>query len=148
MFALTAIQNITEIIKNTCCRETVYPSANSKWNVFQVEKKGQYPTGIYLLKIRNGCVKIMNDFYSKVAIETPKRRCWQLYRQLWTDFTHCSVVFITDFEQVSAGWVAMWVIPICCPWFELKPLSHICQFYWHWPCFISGFDTFWSKFTC
>ena len=48
------------------------------------------------------------EICSKWTIKTPERRQWlryiYLYCQLWTDFTHYSVVFIIDFEQVNAGW--------------------------------------------
>ena len=65
--------------------------------------------GIYLFKVNNGNTRTMCEICSKLTIKTPERRhrhrFWCLYCELWTDITHCSCVFIVDFEQVNAGWV-------------------------------------------
>ena len=39
--------------------------------------------------------------------------CIQRWR-LWTDFTHCSAVFIADFEQVNADWDVLFLGVVAC----------------------------------
>ena len=55
------------------------------------------PAGIYLFKVNNGSTRAISEICSKLTIKTP---------ELWTDFTHCSGVFIVDFEQVNTSWVS------------------------------------------
>ena len=50
-----------------------------------------YPAVIYMLKVNNRNTRSICVICSKVTIKLP-------------DFTHCSRVFIVDFEQANAGW--------------------------------------------
>ena len=38
--------------------------------------------------------------------KTSMKPFWWVYCELWTDFTHCSDVYIVDVEQENAGWVS------------------------------------------
>ena len=57
----------------------------------------------------NGNTITMCENCSKLTIKTP-RKCqtsfWGFYNYLLTDFTHCYVVSIVEFEQVNVGWVS------------------------------------------
>ena len=56
------------------------------------------PADIYLFKDNNRNTGIACKICSEFTVETPERR------HLRTYFTHCSSVYIADFEQVNAGW--------------------------------------------
>ena len=47
------------------------------------------------------------DICSKLRIiyarTTSLTSFWCFYSKIWTDFTHCSCVYIVDFEQINAG---------------------------------------------
>ena len=48
----------------------------------------------------------MNEkFNNKDTRKTSMRSFSCLYCYCWRDFTHCSGVFIVDFEEVTDGWV-------------------------------------------
>ena len=47
-----------------------------------------------MCKVNNRNTGTRCETWSKLTIKTPERRY----------FTHCSSVFIVDFEQVNAGW--------------------------------------------
>ena len=63
--------------------------------IFFHKKDIVYPAGIYLLKVNNRNTRTRCEICSKLTINTPERRQWRR-----------SGVFIVNFEQVNAGWVA------------------------------------------
>ena len=95
-----------------------------------------YRAGIYLLKVNNKNTRTRCEICSKLTIKTPERRHWcrsgvfiVIFEHirllvlvfllltlgvvlvslllLWTYFTLCFDVSITNFEHVIAGWVAL-----------------------------------------
>ena len=63
------------------------------WHPFEV--KVFILVGIHLFKVSNRNARTVGEVIEVVLLSL---------LLLWTDFIHCSGVFIVDFEQVHAGW--------------------------------------------
>ena len=70
---------------------------NSSWN-------RKIPTGIYMFKFNSGKTRTLYE----ICLNMTKRHQNDINRHFsvfivyfWADFTHCSDVFIANFEQIS-----------------------------------------------
>ena len=67
-----------------------------------VEGSNSFPAGSYLFWVDRG----NNIIMCKICFMWTSMICfWRSYRWLWTDFTHCSGIFIVDFEHANPNWV-------------------------------------------
>ena len=55
-----------------------------------VTTSGQYPAGIYLLKVNNRNTRTRREICSKLTLKTPERRHWRR-----------SGIFIDNYEHIS-----------------------------------------------
>ena len=70
-----------------------------------------YQGGIYLFKVKDGNSIIMHEIFEAYNKVTDVVLVFIL-TSLWTDFTHCSGIFIVNFEQANAIYVHTKLHPI------------------------------------
>ena len=78
-------------------------------DVIKSTSVNQYPTGIYLLKVKNRNTRTRGEICSKLTKKTPDRYQWPRSNVFIVYFEHvslCSTVFIDNFEHVIAAWIA------------------------------------------
>ena len=59
--------------------------------------------GVYLLNVNNGNTRTMREICSKLTVTLLRR--FSAFTVNVEQTSHCSAVFIAEFEQVYAGWV-------------------------------------------